>query len=45
MWKGEITNAIGLNGFVVINSSTFLNDAFAIPFWKMSNQDIVFIDI
>ena len=41
MWKGEITNAIGLNGFVVINSSTFLNDAFVIPFWQMSNQDIV----
>ena len=45
MWKGEITNAIGLNGFVVINSSTFLNDAFVIPFWQMSNQDIVSMDI
>ena len=40
MWEGEI-----INGFVVINSSIFFNGAFFIPFWQMSNQDIVFMDI
>ena len=40
MWEGEI-----INGFVVINISIFFNGAFVIPFWQMSNQDIVSMDI
>ena len=40
MWEGEITN-----GFVVINSSIFFNDAFVIPFSQKANQDIVSMDI